>query len=276
MRCLFFDIDGTLASREKGLIPSAAAAIHQARENGDLVFLATGRNLGSLDFVKEAERDGILFCNGAGILFHDTVIRTCPIPREVWERTVEMAEDFRGSLTLISEQRAYKNKYEVKRLRETIDDDPRFSTWQEKMKSFRACALDEYRGEDILKIDIGFPDEETMDAFQKYMDPSLHLARMAGNTKNQGRKSGELTDRSVNKGRAAEEIVRYQHGDMHETYGFGDSGNDLELLKACHTGIAMGNASEDVKAAADYVTEDVNDDGLAKAMAHFFNYIELK
>ena len=50
---------------------------------------------------------------------------------------------------------------------------------------------------------------------------------------------------------------------------FGDGGNDKSILQAAGTGIAMGNAPDDVKAAADYVTASVDDDGVAKAIRKF-------
>ena len=49
----------------------------------------------------------------------------------------------------------------------------------------------------------------------------------------------------------------------------GDSGNDLDMIQRCHTGIAMGNGFDELKKAADYVSDDIDHDGLAKAMEHF-------
>lgn len=53
------------------------------------------------------------------------------------------------------------------------------------------------------------------------------------------------------------------------TFGFGDSGNDLGMLAAVETVVAMGNAMPEVKAIADYVTDDVAHDGTVTAMQHF-------
>ena len=53
------------------------------------------------------------------------------------------------------------------------------------------------------------------------------------------------------------------------TFGFGDSGNDLGMLAAVETAVAMGNAMPEVKAVADYVTDDVAHDGTVTAMQHF-------
>ena len=56
---------------------------------------------------------------------------------------------------------------------------------------------------------------------------------------------------------------------LEESMAFGDGGNDIGMLRHVGVGIAMGNASQDVKAAADYVTSDVTDHGVVNALTHF-------
>ena len=50
---------------------------------------------------------------------------------------------------------------------------------------------------------------------------------------------------------------------------FGDGGNDMSMLSAAGVGVAMGNALDKVKAEADYVTTNVDDDGIRNALLHF-------
>ena len=57
--------------------------------------------------------------------------------------------------------------------------------------------------------------------------------------------------------------------DPKDSYGFGDSENDVSMLKSCGTGIAMGNAEPSVKEAADHVTSDIEEDGIFNALMHF-------
>lgn len=54
-----------------------------------------------------------------------------------------------------------------------------------------------------------------------------------------------------------------------ETIAFGDGGNDATMLEYCQIGVAMGNGTDEAKAAADYVTTDVDKDGIANALRHF-------
>ena len=57
--------------------------------------------------------------------------------------------------------------------------------------------------------------------------------------------------------------------DIRETMAFGDGGNDDSLIREAGIGIAMENAEEDLKAAADYVTACNNDSGVAQAIEKF-------
>lgn len=76
----------------------------------------------------------------------------------------------------------------------------------------------------------------------------------------------EFVSPHASKGYALMHLVDLLHVSIPETICVGDSENDLSMLKMAGTGIAMGNASEELRAIADYVTDDNNHDGLAKAI----------
>ncbi len=66
-----------------------------------------------------------------------------------------------------------------------------------------------------------------------------------------------------------EAVLRAYGLDRNETMAFGDGQNDIEMLRHAAVGVAMGNAAEEVRRAADYVTASVDDDGVALALRHF-------
>lgn len=266
---LFFDIDETLVSREHGLMKSAKEAIRRTREKGNLCFLCTGRQLGGLNHVKELEYDGIVFCNGGGIFYKGEIISLSPIPADVVERTMKLGEELEGTFGMMSSYRTFKNPREIDRMHTALLSDPRFDTFEEMMAGFGGGYLSEYHGQDIMKIDMGFRTVETMQEFLNRMDPALHCTAAAGTNVALGKKSGEITRIDVNKAAGIRRMLELIDGDMAHTYGFGDSANDVEMLRECAVGIAMGNASDDVKAYADYVTDTVENDGIYNAMEHY-------
>jgi hydroxymethylpyrimidine pyrophosphatase-like HAD family hydrolase len=56
-----------------------------------------------------------------------------------------------------------------------------------------------------------------------------------------------------------------------EIIAMGDNYNDVEMIHFAGMGVAMGNAADDIKAGADYVTDTNNNDGVRKALEKFFN-----
>ena len=79
----------------------------------------------------------------------------------------------------------------------------------------------------------------------------------------------DLLDRQGGKVRGIREYLERRGILPEETMAFGDGDNDIEMLRFAGIGVAMGNASDAVKAQADYVTASVDEDGIALALQHF-------
>ena len=67
------------------------------------------------------------------------------------------------------------------------------------------------------------------------------------------------------------DLLKLKH---EETAAFGDAGNDVDMLRYVKYGIAVENASEECKAAADYITKHHNEDGVAYGMREILHVIE--
>ncbi|HQK30717.1 MAG TPA: HAD-IIB family hydrolase, partial [Phycicoccus sp.] len=76
----------------------------------------------------------------------------------------------------------------------------------------------------------------------------------------------DINPEGVSKGSALEQIRRRLHVEPSHTVAVGDQRNDLEMLRWAARGVAMGNAPDEVKEAADEVTLDVGDDGLVPVL----------
>ncbi|MCI7239359.1 MAG: HAD-IIB family hydrolase, partial [Anaerococcus sp.] len=73
----------------------------------------------------------------------------------------------------------------------------------------------------------------------------------------------DIMPKGINKGRSLIEIADYYKIDHKDTIAFGDEINDIEMIKAAGVGVAMGNASEDIKKAAKFITLSNDENGVA-------------
>ncbi len=79
----------------------------------------------------------------------------------------------------------------------------------------------------------------------------------------------EIVPKGYSKAKGIQWICEYLNISKEDTYAFGDSVNDLEMLSYVSHGIAMGNATDPAKEAADYVTADIWNDGIMQGLKHF-------
>ena len=79
---------------------------------------------------------------------------------------------------------------------------------------------------------------------------------------------GDLGPSGITKKTAIESLLKYIHADQKDTISFGDAKIDLSMFELCAFNVAMGNGGPEIKEAADYITTDVNDDGIWNAFKH--------
>lgn len=256
IKALFFDIDGTLVSFNTHKIPtSTIEAIGRVREKGIKVFIATGRpkvimnNLGTLEF------DGYITMNGAYCFAgKDEVIYENRIPRE-------------DVLTLM-------NIIKRKTLTSTVVTDKKLfivhPNWMsdEFSSTLEIPALPKIDPEDIPVDNIYQISPFITPAQEKKLMPQIPHCES-------GRWHPSFTDIVAvgsGKHKGIDAILNRFDIKLEETMAFGDGGNDITMLKHVAIGIAMGNATDNVKQIADYVTDTVDNDGIVKGLKHFGIY----
>ena len=82
---------------------------------------------------------------------------------------------------------------------------------------------------------------------------------------------GDLGPSGITKKHAIEVLLDYLGADQKDTISFGDAKIDLSMFELCAYNVAMGNGGPEIKEAADYITTDVDEDGLYNA----FKYLNL-
>lgn len=257
IRAIFFDIDGTLLSFNTHLVPeSTQRALRRLREQGIKLFIATGRppkTAGYLHEVFDFDFDGYVTMNGQYCLVGDEVIHEQCIASEHLADLLPYLEERQIPCDFVELDHIYINL----RNEET-----------EKLKNLLG-------GDDVLgpTVDVRRALENKvyqLSPFISEADEPEFFRHLPGCKA--ARWSPLFTDvipEAGGKPVGMDHMIRHFGIAPGEVMAFGDGGNDLDMLVHAQIGVAMGNAVDAVKAAADYVTTDVDHDGIRNALVHF-------
>lgn len=127
---------------------------------------------------------------------------------------------------------------------------------------------DELYRDDVNKISF------ILRTYQDHLDSKVDFPHLVANTwggKGEVALFGDLGPTGITKRHAIEVLLDYLHADPKDTISFGDAKIDLSMFECCAYNVAMGNGGSEIKEAADYITDDVNEDGLYNA----FKYLKL-
>lgn len=254
VKAIFFDIDGTLVSFKTHRIPdSTRKAIEMIRKKGIKVFIATGRHFSVINNLDDMEFDGYITMNGCYCLEGtDKVIFKKSIDPADVNRFIDYQQQKREFPTLFVEEHRLSFNY--------IDEEVKFLINLLKQDLPQVNNLDYYRDKELFQLTAFFKDfqeEEIMGHL-----PNCSSMRWYPTF-------ADVIAKGVDKGVGIDKFCEYYGFSVEETMAFGDGGNDIEMLQHAGTGVAMGNANDNVKQAADYVTDSVDNDGVLKALQHF-------
>lgn len=257
-KIMFFDIDGTVMEDNAGhFVPeSTREALSLARRAGHLLYVNTGRPLVNVDQdVRELGFDGYICGCGTYIecegkeLFYQTV------SHDVRKKMVELVRN-------VDAAPLYEH-------RDGFFFDPstrELPFIQEIRDTFRMQEKNIYRSTEdsdfaFDKFVIGYDEKTDLAAFKDGISPYFAYV-------DRGWGYAEMHPLHCSKGLGIQFVLEYYGIDKSDSYAIGDSLNDLPMFHAAGTGIAMGNA-EKLIPYADYVTSDLRNDGIYKAMKHY-------
>ena len=256
---LFFDIDGTIFDDRRRLPDSVKPAMEAARRNGHSLVINTGRTLCNLDHQLDGfPLDGWVMGCGTRLIWHGETLQSMEYDPE---SSLELRKVFRDLEvpavyecdTALYFDRANEGHPSVAGFRDWADRRGISRDITEEDPEFRAVKM------------FAFGKEARINTLLK----ALAEAGMPYTAINRHPEGWELVPAGYSKGRGID-ILREKLGVRKEDcYAFGDSRNDLTMLQHAGCSIAMGNATEDVKAVCSYVTDRPENDGIAKAMKHF-------
>lgn len=254
IKAVFFDIDGTLVSFNTHTVPqSTRDSLKALKEKGIKVFIATGRPQILINNISDLDFDGYILMNGAHCFTKDKKdIYKETIPEDDIRRVVEYTKTHNYPFVF-------------------VDDKEWFITQKDKAVE-EICHLIEIPAPpikpaehamnmDIMQMMGYFPTEVDEEVFGNIL---THCEAMRWHPL-----FTDIVSRNTSKSNGIDKVIEYYGISLEETMAFGDGGNDIPMLKHAHIGIAMGNASDKVKAYADYITDTVDNDGVIKALKHF-------
>lgn len=259
IKAIFFDIDGTLRSFKTKTIPeNTKKTLRALREKGIKLFIATGRAPFHITFLKDLidfEFDGYVTINGQYCyLSTGEVLNNQVLPKDDIENVLPYFKENNIACDFALLDGAFMNlkNSRVKWLEDELGDHERFIVLEE--------AYEKALNEKIYQLNVFVTEEEEV-AFLEYMPNSKSARWTSAFT--------DVIPSDGGKDKGIDAIANHLDIKVEEIMAFGDGGNDIDMLKHVGVGVAMGNARDDVKEIADFVTADVDDDGITYALKHF-------
>ena len=263
-KLIALDMDGTLLNEEKRVTERTKKAIQAARDKGVTVVIATGRPIdGVTRYLEEldmfTDKDYVLSYNGGLVLNTKSREVICKIGLlgEDVHYLYNLSKELGVNIHAFSEKNGLvtpkNSKYteveaEINNIKINEID---FNTIESDESFIKIMMIDE---PEILQNAVDYLPKEVYEKYTVVRSTPYFL---------------EFLNKEVNKGTGVELLAKHLGIKREEIITMGDAGNDLHMIEYAGMGIAMGNAFEEVKAAANYITDTNEEDGVAKAIEKF-------
>lgn len=274
IRFIALDMDGTLYNHKSQISDINQDAIRYATAQGVEVVISTGRPYAGLP-VNLLLSLGIRYAitaNGAAIyrlsdrssIFSNPMKPNlvCPILRELQKKDIHIDAFIDGDgYSLRSREPKIRLLDMPESIRQYIRDTRIFTDDLADYIMQTGCDVQKIIVNFYKKEDGSFPHRDEVKA---YLSTCPKISYLSG-----GYHNLEFTRADTSKGTALSFLCEYLDIPLAETMACGDTQNDIDILKTAAVGVAMGNAKEEVKAIADYITCSNEEHGVSHAIRHF-------
>lgn len=262
------DLDGTLLTDKKTITKENIETIRKASSIGINICIATGRIYKFVDHIKETlgNKIKVIASNGGIILKDDESLSFKALSYEEILRLKNLTKDYNVDIYLNTEneiisEKSIPNTYSYKVINNELED------------KYKVNIVENYHFEN-LKDDKKYKIVKAICINKEDLNEVKKVRQLLEETNEFEISSAEhhyceINSKGVSKGKAVEELAKNLKIDIKEVMCIGDGGNDIEMLKRAGISIAMKNGMEDVKSLANYITEDNNNSGVAKAIEKF-------
>ena len=264
IKLIALDLDGTLTDDKKNITPHTLEALMQVQRQGVRIVLASGRPpYGMRPLARQLHMEqygGIILCYNGGHV-EDCATGKVYVERQLPEGILPMLHRFQeeSGMTLMTYYEdkiytehpadeyvgisAYNNKMQVVGVKNFITDTPR---------PLNKCLM------------VGPHDKQVVweKKIQETTNDTLYVCHSTPYFI-------EILPKGIDKGPSLVRLCQRLDISPSEMMTFGDSNNDKQMIQLAGIGVAMGNADDDIKQVADFITLDNNSDGVAYALKHF-------
>ncbi|MDS0527050.1 HAD family hydrolase [Clostridium sp. SHJSY1] len=268
-KIIFIDVDGTLVDYENNIPESAIQAIRKARKNGHKVYISTGRSRAEVyQNLWDIGLDGMIGGNGSYVEDNNNVIMHQLITKEQCKRIVDWLHSRGLEFYLESNNGLFASENFETRADSTIKEyTKRKGKNQSEEVTVRKAFPEMIFNENLYRDDLNKV-SYVLDSYQDFLDtkdefPDLECRTWGG--KGEEALFGDLGVKGINKANSIEHLLKHLKADISDTIAFGDAKVDIPMLSYCAYGVAMGSGGKEIKEMADYITDDVDKDGLYKA-----------
>ncbi len=269
-KILFIDVDGTLVDYSGRLPESAVRAVREARANGHRVYISTGRSKAEVyQNIWDIGLDGMIGGNGSYVEDHGQVVLHRLITPEQCRRIVDWLHGRGLEFYLESNNGLFASEHFEEK------SGPAMREYQSRkgaktILSVREAFPDMIFGGELYRDDLNKV-SYLLGSYQDFLDTREQFPDLENNTWGGAGETalfGDLGVKNITKAEAIRALLDHLGAKVENTIAFGDAKIDIPMLEYCHTGVAMGNGGEEIRAMADYVTDGVEEDGLWKAFVH--------
>ena len=251
-KIIFFDVDGTLTSYKDGTISTATKqALAKLKKNGFIIVAATGRPFSMCHELIALGIDTFITANGGYVIHKNRCIHKIKMNQNIVQQVSHFALQQQHALTYYShilQMNTIQTPIVQQALYETLGlcTFPPIAQNNDSLETYLLCL---------------FVTDEQLAPYKKQF-PALTFRRWHTNIVN-------VLERNVSKSDAIMQVLQHFGLSNTQAIAFGDGNNDIDMLQIADIGIAMGNATENLKAISNFVTEDSHEDGIVLALKHY-------
>ncbi|MDD6796211.1 MAG: Cof-type HAD-IIB family hydrolase [Clostridiaceae bacterium] len=258
-KAVFFDVDGTMWDVGKGLtkpLDSTVKAIRTMQEKGILVIVASAKSYipSAFDIV---DFDGKIFSNGSYIEINQEVLYDNAFSTKDVEYLMDVFKKCNAQYSFKGIGGRWVSSLDHPLLIKQMElfggsvTDGRTDKWNPQDIHANMVTVNFASVDDLEECKKAIPDTWVADSYET---PNIRM---------------DIHLEGYSKGQAVKYLYEKLGINYEDTYAFGDSINDIDMLRAVKYGFAMGNANDTVKKAAFNVTDDVLNHGIYNALKRY-------